>query len=125
MGCEPLCWRPIYNLSEASLFYETRTKTLFSSDIGSQQGFPQEKGAKADLQDIINLQQKYGYLCYGPKFYDGLRKIRQLEIDKMATMHGVELDSKSTKKLLSYLEIENNKAMEKALKDFHSQMILP
>jgi flavorubredoxin len=105
---------------EACLFYETKTKTLFASDLGSQQGFPQEAGNQANLQDIISLQTKFGFICYGPQFSRALRKIRQLDIDKMATMHGVELDREATNELLSRLEIENNKAMETALRDFNS-----
>jgi len=101
---------------EASLYYETKTKTLFSSDLATQRGFPQAEGMSADIEDIISMQSKYGYMAYGPNFHNGLKKISQLDIEKMATMHGLELDRQAVKELLARLEIENIQAMETVLK---------
>ena len=100
---------------EACLFYEVTTKTFFSSDLGSQRGFPQKTKNSVDLDDIIHMQSKYGYISYGPQFTYGLNKIRQLDIDKLATMHGTELNKAQTKELFDRLAEINDNAMKDVL----------
>jgi flavorubredoxin len=100
---------------EASLFFETKNKTLFSSDLGTQKGFPQANGAKPDLNDIILLQKRLGYMPFGVHLTEGVKRMKQLEIDHMAAMHGAELDRAEMNELFSLLEAENTEQMIKAL----------
>ncbi len=98
---------------EACFYYETKTKTLFSSDLGSQRGFPQETKNGVDLEEIMDFQSKYGFVAFGPKCHEALQKLNGLEIETMATMHGVALDKIQTKELLARLDNENKKAWSK------------
>jgi len=93
---------------EACLFYETTTKTLFSSDLGTQQGFKDASDSKDLSEEIVDLQVKLGYMPFGVPIANGLKKLHDLEILLLATMHGVALDQKSTKNLLQLLQTKNN-----------------
>ena len=100
---------------DASLFYERKSKTLFSSDLGTQKGFPQANGSRADIQDIMVLQKRLGYMPFGVHLSEGLRRMRELEIEHMAAMHGAELARGEINELFSLLEKENIEQMVKAL----------
>jgi len=100
---------------EASLFHEVTTKTLFSSDLGTQRGFPQESGTAVDIEDILTLQKRLRYIPFGVHLTEGLNKMRDLSIENMATMHGSPLNKQEIKDLLAILEDENRTQMERAL----------
>jgi flavorubredoxin len=95
---------------ESMLLYDVTSKTVFSSDIGTQKGHPQKTDSEPDLAEIMILQNRLQYIPYGPHVTRGLAKLRGLDIDMLAPMHGKALDRKSSTDLLNLIDAENNKA---------------
>lgn len=95
---------------EASLYVDTRTKVLYSSDLGTQPGFPEPNG-KADLEEIVEIQNKLQYMPYGPHLVEGVNRLRELDFETMAVMHGQALDRRQSMELLDLL-LENNAMAE-------------
>ena len=93
---------------EAALYMDTKTKVLFSSDIGSQQGFPQLNGHAVDIEDIVKIQNKLHYMPYGPHLSAGVKRLENLDFNTMATMHGNCLDRTQSTELFRLLEENNN-----------------
>jgi flavorubredoxin len=92
---------------EASLYLDKNTKVLFSSDIGTQQGFPQLYGDAIDVEDIVKIQDKLGYMPYGPHLAAGLKRLRNLDFSTMATMHGNCLNRTQSDELFRLLADRN------------------
>jgi flavorubredoxin len=93
---------------EAALFMDTKTKVLFSSDIGTQQGFPQLKDNAVDIEDIVKIQDRLHYMPYGLHLSAGIKRLIKLDFNTMATMHGNCLDRIQSIELFRLLE-ENNR----------------
>ncbi len=95
---------------DACLFYESHTKTLFSSDLGTQRGFKQQLLAdETSLQEMLELQRQLVYMPWGPQMSQGIRKLLNLEIDLMAVMHGAALPLTLSLEFLLALEAENKR----------------
>jgi flavorubredoxin len=97
---------------ESMLLYDITSKTIFSSDIGTQKGHPQKTNSEPDLAEIMSLQTRLQYIPYGPHVTRGLAKLHELDIGMMAPMHGKSLDRKSSMELLDLIASENKKALE-------------
>jgi flavorubredoxin len=93
---------------EAALYMDTKTKLLFSSDIGTQQGFPQLKGSAIDVEEIVKIQNKLHYMPYGPHLSAGIKRLQDLDFNTMATMHGNCLDRSQSTELFSLLVQSNS-----------------
>lgn len=93
---------------EASLFFDSSTKSLFSSDLGTQKGFPQEGADRGvDLDEIVMLQKRLGYMPTGAEQARGIARIGQLDLSVMLPMHGNSLTRAESERLLGLLELEN------------------
>ena len=96
---------------DASLFFEENTKTLFCSDVATQTGFPQEHSANPDLDSIMKLQDSLGYISYGRQTAIGIKRLRELEFEQLAVMHGAVLDKAQGEEILGQLLARNTSAM--------------
>jgi flavorubredoxin len=92
---------------EAALYLNTKTKVLFSSDLGTQPGFPQLTGDSVDVEEIVKIQDKLHYMPYGPHLLAGIKRLNDLDFETMATMHGNCLDRSQTAELFSLLNKRN------------------
>jgi flavorubredoxin len=99
---------------EASLFFDTKSRVLFSSDLGLQPGFPQPKDNPIDIEDILLVQDKFGYMPYGPSLTKGINRVRNLDFETMATMHGKALNRTQGLELLNCLEKRNMQELQLA-----------
>ena len=102
---------------EASVFYDTTSGVLFGSDIGTQQGFKDSLDNRDVVEEIFALQQKLGYMPFGPSMAEGIRRLQDINISILATMHGTALNQKNCRNLLALLEAENQKACRSIFQD--------
>lgn len=92
---------------DACLFYLKPAKILFGSDLGTQIGYRPPFVTDDPTADIMDLQQKMAYMPYGPAMASGLAKLKQLDIQILAAMHGAMLNEAQCRHLLQALETEN------------------
>jgi flavorubredoxin len=95
---------------EASLLFDTKSRVLFSSDLGTQLGFPQLNDGPVDIENVLLSQDRLGYMPYGPSLTYGINCVRALDFETMATMHGKALDRSCSEQLLKRLEEKNLQA---------------
>lgn len=100
---------------EAALYLETKSKILFSSDIGTQQGFPQLKNANVDVESIVKIQNMLHYMPYGPHLSAGIKHLQSKDFTTMATMHGSSLNKEESEELFKLLDEDLNNS-SRALK---------
>jgi flavorubredoxin len=96
---------------EAALYLDTRTKVLFSSDIGTQPGFPQLSSDVIDVEEIVKIQDKLHYMPYGPHLTRGIKRLKGIDFNTMATMHGNCLNRPQSLELFNLLDQNNNAAL--------------
>jgi flavorubredoxin len=89
---------------DAILLYETRSGTLFSSDLGTHGGQREALTLDDRSEEVLSLQQRLGYIPTGPHVAKTLTRLQQLPITCLATMHGSALQGPSITRLFEALE---------------------
>ena len=89
---------------DAILLYETQSRTLFGSDLGTHGGQREAVTDDDRSEEVLALQQRLGYIQPGPHVSATLARLRQLPIACLATMHGSALCGSNIHTLFTALE---------------------
>ncbi|HEY5867063.1 MAG TPA: hypothetical protein VI542_16190, partial [Candidatus Tectomicrobia bacterium] len=89
---------------DAILLYETQSRTLFGSDLGTHGGQREAVTDEDRSEEVLALQQRLGYISPGPHVSATLARLRQLPITCLATMHGSALCGSNIHTLFTALE---------------------
>lgn len=92
---------------DACLFYAQQSSILFGSDLGTQTGYREVFSDKDPSDDIMALQKKLKYMSYGPHITESIKKLKSLNIEILAAMHGSALTKEQFLNFINLLEQEN------------------
>lgn len=96
---------------DACLYYATEQKVLFGSDLGTQTGFKEIFTTVDPSDEIMALQKKIGYMSYGPHLRTVIDRLKALDVEILAVMHGSSLRKEQFKNFLNLLALENHKGL--------------
>ena len=91
---------------DAMLYFETKEKVLFSSDLGAHLGAGEPQTEEDLSEDIAKFQRSTGFMAEGPSLVRAIDKIEKLDIHYLATQHGSTLKGKNIKYLLERLKMD-------------------
>ncbi len=98
---------------DACLFHLSGEGILFGSDLATQFGDRDPFATQDILDEIFCLQERVGYMTYGPHLCFALKKIRKLQVKILAGMHGSALREDQAKQFFARLDENNRRAMSK------------
>lgn len=97
---------------DACLFYLETSRILFGSDLGTQLG-PQPLFSNEDpTSAAISVQEKFQYMPWGIHLAKGLERVKALDFEILATMHGSVFKRSQADWLLTMLAQANQREME-------------
>ncbi|MGL6221698.1 MAG: hypothetical protein ACRC36_26980 [Lacrimispora sphenoides] len=85
---------------DAMLFFETTSGILFSSDLGAHGGIRVPITEEDMTQTILEFQEEARFIPDGKDLIKVAKRLEQLDISYLATMHGSTLKGPYIKKLL-------------------------
>lgn len=92
---------------EACMFYEVTQGILFSSDLGAQPGINLPFSVDDLTPTILKFQHETGFMPTGKTLTNNISRLRQLDINYMAPMHGSVLIKPQAELLFNALMKEN------------------
>lgn len=91
---------------DAHMWFEQKTKTLFSSDFCCHGGVSEPLATTNPTEKIISFYEKGGFIPYGQNTNQTLDKLMQLEFESLAVMHGSFLAGDLAREVFEKVKID-------------------